>query len=250
LLKADFEIRTNNWLKAKATLLYIVNNFKVTYVVWEQLLFAINSLNLNNELITQSDQVIKLFPEKPVPYLLKGTAYYNLKDYDKGITTLSKGLELINQSRDLNIQFHTYLGECFQAKGEYSKSEYHFEKVLQYDPLNIYVLNNYSYYLAVRGAMLDKALDYIKVCIKKFPNTANYFDTYAWVLFKRGDYLAARDAIEKAISLNGKTNFVYIEHYCEILFYCNDKQQSVQQYKILENNGKANQKLKDLLQIE
>jgi tetratricopeptide (TPR) repeat protein len=250
LLKADFYLRNKDNFKAKETLVYIVSNFKANYIIWEQLLFTLNSLTLNEDLIFYSNKALSLFNDKPIVYLFKGIAHYNLKNYSESIQCLTKGLNYIKDKKEVAIQIHTYLGENYQAISDYAKSEFHFEKVLQYDPENIMVLNNYSYYLSLRNSQLDKAANYIKICISKFPNSSTYLDTYGWILYKSGNLSQAKTTIEKALQNGGQTNMEIIEHYSEVLYYYGDKTNAIIYYKILEENGKSNLSLKRLLEID
>ena len=49
---------------------------------------------------------------------------------------------------------------------------------LQYLPENVTVLNNYAYYLSLRGQHLEKAKKMSKKTIELFPEEANYLDTF------------------------------------------------------------------------
>jgi tetratricopeptide (TPR) repeat protein len=250
LLKGDYYLRNNDLLNAKPTLIYIVKNLKSNYFIWEQLLFTLHSLSQYTELLDYSKQAMVLFGDKPVPYLFAGMSYYYLKNYDEGIPVLIKGLTFVKQSKEYSVQFDMFLGECFHAIKDYKKSDFYFEKVLQYDPQNLMVLNNYSYYLASRNDQLEKALNYIQVCIQKYPNSSTYLDTYGWILFRQGNYKEAKIIIEKALQYGGANNMEIIEHYSEILFYNGDKVNAIKFYKIIEENGKSNPNLKKLLQID
>jgi tetratricopeptide (TPR) repeat protein len=250
ILKADLNLRNNNFSNAKSTLIYLTSKYKANYIIWEQLLFTLNSLSQYPELIEFTKKAIQLYNDKPLPYLFQGMAYFYTKNYKGAIDILSMGLKYVNHSKDLSIQYYTYLGECYHSMNDFTNSDYNFEKALQFDPQNVMVLNNYSYYLALRNVQLEKALNYIQVCVSKFPNSSTYLDTYGWILYKKGNYQEAKLTIEKALQNGGMANMDIIEHYSEILYYNGDKMNAIKFYKILEENGKVNQNLKKLLQIE
>jgi tetratricopeptide (TPR) repeat protein len=250
ILKTDLFLRNNDLTHAKTTLIYLVTNFRANYIIWEQLLFTLNTLSQYTDLLEYAKQANQLFSDKPLPYLFQGMAYFYTKNFNEAIDVLNKGLKYVTQSRDLSIQFHTYLGESYHSIKDFTNSDYNFERALQFDPQNVMVLNNYSYYLALRNEQLEKALNYIQVCVSKFPNSSTYLDTYGWILYKKGNFRDAKLTIEKALQNGGSGNMDIIEHYSEILYYNGDKTNAIKFYKILEENGKSNLTLKKLLQIE
>ena len=49
------------------------------------------------------------------------------------------------------------------------------------------------------------------------PDNATYLDTYAWVLYMKGNFVEAEKQMKKAIKLQKTPDAVYYEHYAEIL---------------------------------
>ena len=109
--------------------------------------------------------------------------------------------------------------------------------MLQLDPANIYVLNNYAYYLSLSERNLDKAEQMSEKTIKIEPESSTYLDTYAWVLYKRKNFEKALIFIEKAYKNGGQDNGEIAEHYADIL-YCNDKkEQAMDLWRMAINLG-------------
>ena len=67
-----------------------------------------------------------------------------------------------------------------------------YDSSLVYNPSNIGALNNYAYYLSVERRDLDKAEEMSYKTVKAEPNNSTYLDTYAWILFEKGNYAEAR----------------------------------------------------------
>jgi Tfp pilus assembly protein PilF len=99
---------------------------------------------------------------------------------------------------------------------------------LVFDPSNAYVLNNYSYFLSLRGEKLDEAGKMAEQANILSPNTASYEDTYGWVLYKSGKYSDAKDWLGKALKDGGAEDGTVLEHYGDILFKLNDIDGAVQ----------------------
>ncbi len=54
--------------------------------------------------------------------------------------------------------------------------------------------------------------------IERFPENATYLDTYAWVLFKKGEYKLAKFYMESALKNSESESSTLLEHYGDILF--------------------------------
>ena len=68
------------------------------------------------------------------------------------------------------------------------------------------------------------------------PKSSTYLDTYAWVLYKKGDYEEAKKWMKIALENDGQDEGVIVEHYGDILFKLNEKDEAIkywQQAKIL-----------------
>ena len=93
-----------------------------------------------------------------------------------------------------------------------------YNTALTYNEKNVYVLNNYSYYLALRGENLNIAKDMIVKCNELTADNPNasFLDTYAWVLYKLEEYSLAKIQIVKAIDLQ-KNSATLFDHYGDIL---------------------------------
>ena len=103
---------------------------------------------------------------------------------------------------------------------------------LEYNHNNTFVLNNYSYYLALRGENLNLALEMTIRCndlTRDNPN-ASFLDTYAWVLYKLEKYDLALMQIEKALQLNSNSGVLY-DHYGDILYAIGDIKSAIVQWK-------------------
>ena len=92
------------------------------------------------------------------------------------------------------------------------------------------MLNNYSYYLALRKENLDKADKMSALLIKLFPENGNYLDTRAWVLFAEEKYKEARKVIEKVIE-GEHVSATHLEHYGDILFQLGEVDLAVKQWQ-------------------
>ena len=222
-VKADYFNKTEQTDSAIVILKNIVELYPENKRAWEQLFFIMNKEKNYDELSIYCSKAIKYFENEVRYYFYKAIADIQLKNYNEVVNNLNSGLKYIPEDDiDMKIQFYTFLGDNYYRIKEYSKSDSSFEKVLQLDPENIIVLNNYSYYLSVREEKLDKALEMSKIVNKLDPVSATYLDTYAWVLFKKKEYKEAKKIIEKAVNNGGDKSPTIVEHYGDIIFMSGD----------------------------
>ena len=104
----------------------------------------------------------------------------------------------------------------------------YYEKSIERDSTNVYVLNNYSYYLSLREKNLKRALYLIKQAVKNVPDNPSFLDTYAWILYKLDNKEEALEIIKKSL-IYDDNNITILDHYRDILW---NQGKIVQTYKV------------------
>ncbi len=188
------------------------------YQVWQQVFFILSELQRYSELEKITTEALELFPSQPIIYFFNGVANNQLNAYDKAIEILNIGKVLVIDNRPLKIQFYSSLGDSYNNLGKFADSDKAFDEALKLDAKNTYVLNNYSYYLSLRGEDLEKAKKMALQANTLEPDNGSFQDTYAWVLYRAGEYAEARKWMEKALSNAGEDSGVLLEHYGDILY--------------------------------
>ena len=139
------------------------------------------------------------------------------------------------------------LAMAYNTLKRFAESDEAYEKALQINALDALTLNNYAYNLSVRGVNLEKALAMAKIAVEKEPNSAFYLDTMGWVFYKIGNYVRAKELIEKAVAIS-PANSVLREHLGDIYDALKDyKNAKIHWEKALElnpNNQGVKEKLK------
>jgi tetratricopeptide (TPR) repeat protein len=242
-LYTDFYLKTKNYIQARDKLSYLVSNYQTTMPFWEQLIFVLSSLNEYSKIPAYCDHGIEIFGNKPFFYLYKGVSLYHLRKFKDAADVLEVGLKYASTSNDLRLQFYTYLGECSNTDGEYARSDSFFVEALKLDPHNLYILNNYSFYLAQRGERLDFASEYIKTCLNTQPDSYTYLDTYGWILFKMGKVENSRKVLEVALRNGGQANKEILEHYVFVLYALGQIDDAKKYYKLITELGEPSHAL-------
>lgn len=225
------DLQTLSGLKeeARASYLHAVRLDNSKFKIWQQIVLLDAELNQTDSLLRHSDRALALFPNQPLLYFYNGTALLVKKNYAKAARALEYGRKLVPDEPELRRQFDAQLGDVYEYLKQYDKSATAYEAVLAADPDNAAVLNNYAYYLSLRGQQLEKARVMSEHLVKLHPTTSNYLDTHAWVLYKLGQYEAARGFLEQALKDNPDPDV--LEHYGDVLWRLGRPEEAVQQWQ-------------------
>jgi tetratricopeptide (TPR) repeat protein len=170
--------------------------------------------------------ILRSYPALAVDYLLEGLRRYpsdarfafmlggasiELDRDDDAISYYTAAVELDPRMVDAWVQ----LAILYDQRGMADSSDALYRRALRLEPDNALALNNLSYSLSQRNIRLDEARAMAWRAVQSEPQNPAYLDTYAWVLYKLGEYQEARFYIERAISVGG--NATHYEHLGDIL---------------------------------
>lgn len=219
-----------------------------SFMSWYQLIFTDMELDDVDSLYQHTSGALRFYPEQPLFYLFNGAALIEMEKYEEAIKVLEKG-RFMSADKELTANFDTYIADIYHELGEKEKMYKQYDRVLKNDPENVYVLNNYAYFLSEDNIRLDEALKMSAITIKKEPKNPTYIDTYAWILYKLGRYKEAKEWIIEVFIYDSNANAVNYEHYGDILYKLGDKKNAVQKWKKAKQLGGASkfidQKIKD-----
>ena len=241
---ADYYLKQNEFGKSIDHLLPLAQSDQGKYVYWDQLLSVYSITSRFGEMYQRGLESLQQYPKKPRLYLLTSIGALQTNKADTAISLLEEGKTLIQDDQTLRIQFLTQLGEAYYQEQQYNRAWSYFEEVIRLEPDNVMVLNNYSYYLSLRGENLDKALKLSRRTIQEEPQSSVYLDTYAWILYKKGDIKKAKRYIEKAIKNGGADDPDVMEHYGDILFKMGEREEAVIQWKKSRDLGNAGEHIR------
>ena len=208
------------------------------FELWQKVLTIELQSRKYDSVIVHAEKAKEVFPNQAILYYYKGSAYFNQKQYKEAVYEMERGVRYARRTPELQVAFYGQLGDSYNALGNYQKSDASYEKALQLDPGNEYTLNNYSYYLSLRGEKLEAAESMSASLIEKFPDNASYLDTYGWVLYKSGKLKEAKRIFERAVKLNGAGGIIF-EHYGDVLFKLGRKEEALAQWQKAKEVGSA-----------
>lgn len=248
-LYADYLIKMNERDKAITEIEFILDNFEGNIALWEQLLYIYNYNNNFDTLYVKSKTAIDSFPEHDIFYLFNGISANQTGKTAQAIKSLTKGLNL-SKTKEIQIDFYINLAEAYHDNKEYEKSDYYFDLVLKEQPDNLYVRNNYAYYLSIRETKLEYAESLSKLTVQQEPNNSTYLDTYAWILYKLKRYQDALYYIKRAFEFGGAQSSVIVEHYGDIQYKVGNVDAALELWKLSKKLGNKSKKLIEKIEIE
>jgi len=221
LVNVDRNLRDQNFEEAKNDMLFLTSRMQTNYFLWEQLFYLLHLLQDYETLYESTAKALTYFNDRYLFHFFHGFAASMIKKYAEAIPAYFRVLDGLKKEkepdREIELQTYVFLGEACNEQKRFAESDDAFEKALAIAPNNPLILNNYSYYLSLRGEKLDLAEKYIKRCITMEPNSSTYLDTYGWVLYKLGRVDEAILMIEKAMKNGGSDNPEIVDHLCELL---------------------------------
>ncbi len=210
---------------------------KSKFPIWNQLVLLESELKDYEAMFLESKEAMELFPNQPSFYFFYGFSAIQKKQYEEAIVVLEKGKDLVIENNPLLEQFFSTLGDAYNSIKDYPNSDSSYEKAIRINPDNIYVLNNFSYYLSLRKENLERAEKMSKRSNDLEPNSPSFLDTYGWILYQQEKYEEARKWIEKAIAAGAENNGTILEHLADILFKLNDKEGALKYWNKAKEAG-------------
>lgn len=248
LVLASYHINKEDYRKCRDMALKALACEPSNFAALQYAVMCDGPLMENDSLMKHALQGLQYYPTQPVFYWFAGVSHAFDKQDEQAISYFEKGRKFVTD-KTLLADFDSYLGDLYHSVGEVEKSFDAYDRVLNHDPDNALVLNNYAYYLSLRADNLDKAKEMALHAVELDPNNAVYLDTYAWVLFKRGEYEAAEAQMKKSLNQLKEPDGTYFEHYGDILFKLGRKDEAFtywEKAKKYENHSKQlEKKLKD-----
>lgn len=237
---ADLLYQDDRFKEARDSFRKVISLDSSKYLVWEQLLFVESELSDFKAMADESRRAIELFPQQPLLYLFAGVSKFQLREFEEAAKHLERGVQFVVGNDAMKAQFYSYLGDTYNELNAHTKSDEAYEKSLEFDPDNPIVLNNYAYYLSLRGENLEKAEQMAGRSVELDPDNGANQDTYGWVLYKMGRYEEAKKWIGKAIQ-NRESSAVVLEHYGDVLYKLGEKKEAVKYWEKASEKGEGSE---------
>ena len=202
------------------------------------------------QIIKVCEPGIEATPDALELYYYLAIAYHQAEQGDSVLSVCNRALEHITPDtrKEVVSDFYSIMGDIYHTKKQMTEAYAAYDSALVYNPSNIGALNNYAYYLSVERRDLDKAEEMSYKTVKAEPNNSTYLDTYAWILFEKGNYAEARIYIDNAMKNDGEKSDVIVEHCGDIYFMTGDAEGALKYWKKALEMGSESKMLKQKIE--
>lgn len=202
------------------------------------------------QIIKVCEPGIEATPDALELYYYLAIAYHQAEQGDSVISVTKRALQhtTADTRKEVISDFYSIMGDIYHTKKQMSEAYAAYDSALVYNPSNIGALNNYAYYLSVERRDLDKAEEMSYKTVKAEPNNSTYLDTYAWILFEKGNYAEARIYIDNAMKNDGEKSDVIVEHCGDIYFMTGDVDGALEYWKKALEMGSESKTLKQKIE--
>ena len=229
--------------EALAELENIININPKNDGAWKTALQILTQKEDTIAILNFTERGIKELPEVAEFYFYRSIAQYQQGNYDAALKTNELALKNLAESAPAPVlsSFYGQMGDIYYQKKDKVKAFENYDKALEVNPGNVYIMNNYAYYLSEENQDLRKAERMSGKTVEIEPNNSTYLDTYAWIFYQQGNYTLAKLYIEKAISnlQQERESDVIYDHAGDIYAALNDMGKALEMWQkaFSVNNG-------------
>ncbi|MEK6628863.1 MAG: tetratricopeptide repeat protein [Bdellovibrionota bacterium] len=170
------------------------------------------------KLMGNVDQAISVLKESIDKKIENPSSYFLMSQLFEEKKDTKKALEILISAKDRfpkNSQVYYYLGTLQDKLNFKTDMLENMKKVVELEPGHAQALNYLAYSWAESGQYLDLAENYARKAVEKEKEDAFILDTLGWVLFKKGKYKEAVQALDKAHAMQ-PTASIISEHLGDI----------------------------------
>lgn len=161
-------------------------------------------------------------------------AFYNLGREEEFIRENERIISTAPRDTAAVLEAWSSIGDMRYRQGDSKKAFKAYDNALKLDPTYAPVLNNYAYYLALRGTRLQKALSMSRKTVEANPDNATYLDTYGYLLYLLGRPEEAKPVFKHAMLYGGKDSVETLWHYARVLDALGEKDLAKVYYNMVE----------------
>lgn len=124
-----------------------------------------------------------------------------------------------------------FVANLYTRIGQREMTEQVLADVLKVDARHPAASNDLGYSWADQGKNLDRAEELVRVAVAAEPDNQSFLDSLGWVLYKRGKFAEARQALDEAIGTSSLPDPIVLDHLGDTLYRLDLKADASKQWK-------------------
>lgn len=181
---------------------------------WAQRIQTLFQLERYDDVIALSDEAEEAAPGNGFVLFFTGISHLLTDQPEKAAEWLEKATNAPGQRAFRSVVYGT-LGDVKHDLDRWDEAVDAYNMALRLDRNNHTAMNNYAYFLSLRGERLDEALEMSERAVGMEPGNAAYLDTLGWIFFKKGNAEKAREYITRSVETGDASAEVY-EHLGDV----------------------------------
>ncbi len=206
----------------------IPNNSYYSRIVSQNVIDINSELGNKKEAISYISSQISNDPDNAKLFVELGLIYHKDKDYRLSIDNYTKALQVSEKNNYKIGKWLAYFfrGISYDKSGNWLSAEQDMLEAQKINPEDPLLINYLAYSWIIRDKNIDESLNMLKKAIDSLPENPNILDSYAFGLFKKGQYKKALEYSEKANSIMSYDP-ILVDHLGDILWQMGYKKEAV-----------------------
>lgn len=161
----------------------------------------LEALKRDGEAILLLRQLSQEDPSRPETFVSLGDLYRGNKEFTLAVAAYDQALRVIGPIEQRHWTIFYSRGIALERSQQWGRAERDFERALELNPEQPYVLNYLGYSWVDQGLNLEKAKKMIERAVELRPNDGYIVDSLGWVLYRLKDFAGAVEKLERAVEL-------------------------------------------------
>ena len=165
----------------------------------------------NLEALERDDEAIDLLrvltkedPTRPDPLVSLGDLLRSNKRFEESVKAYDMAVEVLGEIDKRHWTILYSRGISLERSSQWDRAEKDFQRALELNPEQPYVLNYLGYSWVDQGINLDRARKMIERAVQLRPNDGYIVDSLGWVLYRLKDFKGAVEKLERAVELRSQ----------------------------------------------
>lgn len=209
-LRGDYFSKRKEFEKAYPLYLKVLELDPSRFVVWEQSILILYGLERYKEMEKQCREALKVFPTHSSLYYYDALAAYENKHFKRAVEQCEMGLNFTYKPAQQE-DFYLLAARASVENLDFNMAYENFESLLFLKSNHPEGLREYALALAKQNKDLSKAEQMIKTSLELDPGSLKSYYTYAFVLYRQGQYDQALHWLNKAQKMEEQDAFAVLQ---------------------------------------
>ncbi len=161
----------------------------------------LDQVDKTDQALALLDRLSAQYPDRPEPLEVKGDILRGHEQWQQALTAYDGAIARLGQPQPSDWTLFYDRGIAYDQVNDWAKAEPDFQKALQLQPNEPYVLNYLGYSWAVQGRHLAEAHQMIAKAAELRPNDGAILDSLGYVMLRQGDTAGALHWLLRAVTL-------------------------------------------------